>query len=49
MYSEVQTLRDVLIKNSREGELYRRIDDKRIECYACGHRCKIPEGEARCL
>lgn len=46
MYSEVQTLRDVLIKNSREGELYRRIDDKRIECYACGHRCKIPEGRS---
>ncbi len=29
----------------REGELWERIDDKRIRCYACGHCCPILEGQ----
>jgi pyruvate formate lyase activating enzyme len=27
------------------GELYKKLDDNTIECYACGHRCKIREGK----
>src|SRR5919106_4533107 len=27
------------------GELYRKLSDNTIECYACGHRCKIREGK----
>ena len=26
------------------GELYRKLSDGTIECYSCGHRCKIREG-----
>jgi pyruvate formate lyase activating enzyme len=26
------------------GELYKKLSDGTIECYACGHRCKIREG-----
>jgi pyruvate formate lyase activating enzyme len=27
-----------------EGELYERLPDKAVRCYACGHRCLIREG-----
>lgn len=35
-----QTL-DVMV---REGELYEKLDNRRVRCYACGHRCVINEG-----
>ncbi len=40
------TLKDVLDERTRAaaGELSQRIDEKRIRCLACGHRCPIPEG-----
>ena len=38
------TLREKLQRHVREGELYRALDDHTLECYACGHRCKIKEG-----
>ncbi len=41
-----KTLEQVLIRNVREGELYKILPDKRIQCFACGHRCPIPEGKA---
>jgi pyruvate formate lyase activating enzyme len=28
----------------REGELYEKIDDRRVRCNACGHRCLIGDG-----
>lgn len=28
----------------REGELYEKLPDNRVHCFACGHRCKISEG-----
>lgn len=34
----------VLKEFSREGELYRRLDDGKVECFACGHRCVIFDG-----
>lgn len=40
----VTTLRETLRRYVREGKLYRALDDHTIECYACGHRCKIKEG-----
>ncbi|MDP3920665.1 MAG: radical SAM protein [Candidatus Omnitrophota bacterium] len=40
------TLAQTLAGNTREGELYEKLDDGRIRCYACGHRCPIPEGKA---
>src|SRR5262244_2343471 len=38
------TLRDMLYENVRKGELYEKLDDKRIRCFACGHCCPIPDG-----
>jgi len=38
------TLKDVLDGLSAEGELYEKLPDRRVRCYACGHRCLIPEG-----
>ena len=39
------TLRDVVNENVREGELYEKLDCSRVRCFACGHRCPIPEGQ----
>jgi len=38
------TLKDVLTRLTTEGELYEKLPDQRVRCYACGHRCLIPEG-----
>ncbi len=39
------TLAEVLAENTREGDLWEPIERNRIRCYACGHRCPIPEGQ----
>jgi pyruvate formate lyase activating enzyme len=44
METHTTTLRESLRQFTREGELYRTVEDGLIECYACGHRCKIREG-----
>jgi pyruvate formate lyase activating enzyme len=41
----MSTLGDVLDAHTVEGELYRRLDDGALECYACGHRCLIRPGK----
>ena len=38
------TLAEVLRENTREGELYEKLDANRVRCYACGHCCPIPDG-----
>jgi pyruvate formate lyase activating enzyme len=40
------TLQEVLTVRTREAapELVERIDENRIRCYSCGHRCPIPDG-----
>src|SRR5574339_385660 len=38
------TIGEYLDKLTVTGELYRKLPDQTIECYACGHRCKIREG-----
>ena len=40
----VQTLKDVLKTHTIEGELGEPLEDKRVRCYACGHRCVILPG-----
>ena len=40
------TLAEVLARNVREGELWEPLERGRIRCYACGHCCPIPEGQA---
>ena len=39
------TIGDLLDTLTVQGELYRKLSDNTIECYACGHRCKIREGK----
>lgn len=38
------TFAEILSQHVREGELYERLDERRIRCYACGHLCPIFEG-----
>ena len=42
------TLKEVLEKNVREGQLYEKQADRPgwVHCYSCGHDCKIPDGQA---
>ncbi|MCU1298675.1 MAG: pflA [Acidobacteriaceae bacterium] len=44
----MSTLRDILNRNVQEADpdLYERLDRNRVRCFACGHRCPIPEGQA---
>src|SRR5678810_626497 len=37
-------LPEVLAHQTREGELYGVMPDGRLQCYACGHCCPIPNG-----
>lgn len=39
------TLKEVLEANVRPAELWERLDERRIRCLACGHRCPIFEGQ----
>ena len=39
------SLKELLNSRTRAGQLYRDIGEGRIECFACGHRCKIGEGK----
>ena len=40
-----KTIGDLLDTLTVRGELYKKLSDDTIECYACGHRCKIREGK----
>jgi len=44
----VPTLRDIVYRHVRESDsrLYDKLDRDRVRCYACGHCCPIPEGQA---
>jgi pyruvate formate lyase activating enzyme len=39
------TLAEVLAGHVRKGDLWEPLEYQRIRCYACGHRCPIPEGQ----
>lgn len=38
------SLKNALEKFAEPGELYQKLPDGKLLCYACGHRCKIAEG-----
>jgi len=38
-------LADILDSMTKEGELYETLPQNAVRCYACGHRCVIPEGK----
>jgi pyruvate formate lyase activating enzyme len=42
--SEMLALEQVLKPRTREGDLYERLPDESVRCFACGHRCLIREG-----
>ena len=35
-------LKDILAEHTKEGELYTKLPNNWVQCFACGHRCKIP-------
>jgi len=37
-------LAEVLARRTAEGELYEKLPNGRVRCFACGHRCLIPPG-----
>ena len=38
------SLKEILSGFVREGELYEKLENDWVLCYACGHRCKLPPG-----
>jgi pyruvate formate lyase activating enzyme len=38
------TLEEALSARTTEGELYEKLENGAVRCFACGHRCKIPKG-----
>jgi pyruvate formate lyase activating enzyme len=45
MSSETLTsLAGALDSSTKEGALYEKLEGGRVRCYACGHRCLIPDG-----
>ena len=38
------TLREILETKVREGELYEKMENGFVRCFACGHCCPIPDG-----
>ncbi len=44
MDTSAQALGELLDQLTVEGELYERLPDNAVRCYACGHRCLIREG-----
>jgi pyruvate formate lyase activating enzyme len=44
MPATVQPLADLLARHTREGELSETLENGRVRCVACGHRCRIPPG-----
>ena len=44
MAARAPSLAQVLARHTREGELYERLENDRVRCVACGHRCLVPPG-----
>ena len=42
MPAALSPLQDLLARRTREGELYEKLPEGRVRCFACGHRCLIP-------
>jgi pyruvate formate lyase activating enzyme len=45
MVMRTMTLADTLDQLTVEGELYEKLGDDKVRCYACGHRCVIFDGQ----
>lgn len=42
---ETESFQELLLQHTRPGELCRDLGDGMLECFACGHRCRIREGK----
>ena len=40
----MESVGEELARFTREGELYEKLPDNKVRCYACGHRCLILDG-----
>lgn len=45
MATSTSTVAVALGRLTKPGELYEKLPDKRVRCFACGHRCLILEGQ----
>jgi pyruvate formate lyase activating enzyme len=41
---ETISLGEVLAQRTKEGELYEKLPNNRVRCFACGHRCVVLDG-----
>jgi pyruvate formate lyase activating enzyme len=41
---EVETLDQILKRRTVPGDLYEKLEGSKVRCFACGHRCLIPDG-----
>lgn len=39
------TIENILAQYTREGDLWEKLDERRIRCHACAHECPILEGQ----
>lgn len=47
--SQTMTLHELLAQHTREGDLYEKMQNDWVRCFACGHRCKIaPDHDGIC-
>ena len=44
MSASSPSLAQLLARHTREGELYEKLPNERVRCFACGHLCLIPPG-----
>jgi pyruvate formate lyase activating enzyme len=45
MPATASPLAELLARYTREGELFEKLPQDRVRCFACGHRCLIPPGQ----
>ena len=42
----MKSIEEVLSQYTEPGILFQKLEENRVRCYACGHRCRIPEGRS---
>jgi pyruvate formate lyase activating enzyme len=42
----MKSIEEVLSQYTEPGFLFQKLEGNRVRCYACGHRCRIPEGRS---
>lgn len=44
-FTKGEAVSEILDAQTREGELYEKLEEDKVRCYACAHRCVIFEGK----